>query len=91
MLHARSNRADVRNPILACPAAVAALETLDADQAEALAAVLHSLSADWVDRANKLWRKHKPPMASYWKINAVNARHIARAIRSRRRQQELEL
>lgn len=85
----RSAQPEVRNPVLAVPAAVAAIEELSPDQAEALARVLTALADDWLGRAEKLWRKHKAPMAAYWKVNAVWARHIARAIRSRRRQGEL--
>lgn len=90
MLHAaRSNRADVRNPILGLPAALAAIDQLDPDQADALAKILEAISAEARDRANELWRKHKAPMAAYWKAKAVDARHIARALRSQRRQEAL--
>lgn len=79
---ARSNRADVRNPVLGCPKAMAAFADCPPEAREALAKALRALSDDWRATANELWRKHKPPMASYWKINAVNARHLALAIRS---------
>lgn len=88
---ARSSRADVRNPILGLPAACEAIARLDPDQAEALAAVLHAVARDATTRANELWRKHKAPMAAYWKAKAVDCRHIARAIRAQKRQQELAL
>lgn len=78
---ARSNRATVRNPILALPDAVAALETLDPAQREALRLVLLAIRADAHDRAEKCWRKHKAPMAAYWKAAGVYAGHIARALR----------
>lgn len=86
---ARSAKAEVRNPVLAVPEAIAALEQLEPAAAEALARVLTALASDWQQRAEQLWRKHKAPMAAYWKVNAVWARHIARAIRSRQRQGEL--
>lgn len=77
----RSNRADVRNPILALPDAVAALETLDGAQRAALRVVLLAIRADAHERAEKCWRKHKAPMAAYWKAAGVYAGHIARALR----------
>jgi hypothetical protein len=87
----RSSRAEVRNPVVGCPEAMAALAACPPEAVEALRAVLHALAGDWTTRANGLWRRHKAPMAAYWKINAVNARHIARAIRSISRQEELGL
>lgn len=71
----------MRNPILALPDAVAALETLDPAQREALRVVLLAIRADAHDRAEKCWRKHKAPMAAYWKAAGVYCGHIARALR----------
>lgn len=90
---ARSARADVRNPILALPAARAALAALDPAQAEALAVVLMAIRSDAADRAEQSWRKHKAPMAAYWKAASVYCGHVARAARSMiaARQQELGL
>lgn len=76
----RSSLASVRNPVLALPA-TAALLALPADARAALAAVLVDLAADAQVRADVSWRKHKAPMAAYWKACAVYARHIARAVR----------
>lgn len=75
----RSSRPEVRNPVLALPAA-ARLVALPAPAREALAAVLRDLSRDARERAEKCWRTHKAPMAAYWKAVAVYARHLAVAL-----------
>ena len=80
---ARSARREVRNPILALPAArrVAALP----DPARALlAALLRDLADDAAQRAQDCWRRHKAPMAAYWKACSVYARHLARVVRPAR-------
>lgn len=74
----RSARPDVRNPVLALPSA-AALMDLPPEARAALRAILADLSADARGRAERAWRSHKGPMATYWKAVAVYARHIARA------------
>lgn len=81
----------VANPILGLDAAREAIAQLDRDQAEALAAVLHAIGDDSIRRANELWRKHKAPMAAYWKAKGVDARHIAKAIRAQLRTRQGEL
>lgn len=78
----RSLRTDVRNPVLALPAA-ARLQALDPGSRAALRAVLLDLAADARARAEKAWRSHKAPMAAYWKACAVYAGHLARALRPR--------
>lgn len=75
----RSNLAAVRNPILALPAA-AAIAGLPADSRAALRALLRDLAADARARAETSWRRHKAPMAVYWKAVAVYAGHLARAL-----------
>lgn len=80
-MDARSSRREVRNPILALPAARAALAELAPDQAEALARVLVAIQADARDRAEICWRRHKAPMAAYWKAAGVYCGHVAKAIR----------
>lgn len=77
----RSNRAEVRNPILRLPG-FAKLKRLPRPVREALADLLWELGADASVRAEDCWRKHKAPMAAYWKACAVYARHIARALRA---------
>ncbi len=75
----RSNNAEVRNPLLALPA-MRSIRLLPPDVRACLAALLRDLAADANDRANAAWRRHKAPMAAYWKAVAVYARHTARAI-----------
>lgn len=57
----RSNRADVRNPLVLLPAA---RDLCNLDPA-----------------ARECWRKHKAPMAAYWKAVAVYANHASRLFR----------
>jgi hypothetical protein len=80
----RSARPSVRNPMLAMPA-MARLQALDPDARGAVQAVLHDLAHDASERAERCWRRHKPPMAAYWKAVAVYARHTARAIGKKKR------
>jgi hypothetical protein len=76
----RSSRPFVRNPILAMPG-MAKLRALPLPAREGLRVVLVDLAADASDRADKCWRRHKAPMAAYWKAVAVYARHTARALK----------
>jgi len=80
MTIARSNRPEVRNPILALEASKAIL-ALPLDQRLALADLLMDLSRDARQRADKAWRTAKPPVAAYWAATAVVAKHIARALK----------
>lgn len=77
---ARSSSAAVRNPIAADPDVQRAMLFLTQREREGLARILKILSAKWRTQAEHSWRKHKPPVASYWKSNAVNARHLALAL-----------
>jgi hypothetical protein len=76
----RSNRPDVRNPVLGLRAA-ARLAAMPAPVRELLAEILLELAGDARRRANEAWKRHKAPMACYWKAVAVYARHLARAVR----------
>lgn len=76
----RSAQAQVRNPVLALPAA-ARLASLPPEARDALDAVLADIRADAQVRADACWRKHKAPMAAYWKAVAVYAGHTRRALR----------
>ena len=76
----RSARREVRNPLLALPAMKAVLD-LPAESRLALVALLNDLSADAAARADKSWRTHKGPMASYWKAVSVYAKHLRAAVR----------
>jgi hypothetical protein len=76
----RSNRADVRNPVITLPSA-SLLADLPPESKAAMEAILRDLSRDARERADKAWRKHKGPMAVYWKAVAVYSRHLALAMR----------
>jgi len=82
MRHAaeRSARREVRNPVLALPAA-RALQALDPRTRAILADLLADLAADAAHRAQRSWAQHKGIMAAYWKAVSVYARHIRRALR----------
>lgn len=75
----RSNRAEVRNPVLALPS-IRRLQSLDPEARAALRALLLDLRADARDRADKCWRTRKPPLAAYWAAVSVYAGHVARAL-----------
>lgn len=75
----RSNRAEVRNPILGLPS-VAYLRALDPAARHALQAVLLDIQRDARQRAEKSWLSRKPPVAAYWAACGVYAGQIARAI-----------
>lgn len=77
----RSNQAAVRNPILGLPA-ILKLQRLPRPVKEALIELLYELGADANARADQCWKKHKAPMAAYWKAVAVYARHTARAVKA---------
>lgn len=76
----RSTRADVRNPVLALPAA-AELRALPPEVRARLAELFGDLAADARQRAQASWRKNKGPMAVYWKAVGAYATHIRRAVR----------
>lgn len=48
---------------------------------EALRTALMDLRADALERAEMQWRRHKAPMAYYWKVVGVYAGHLARSLR----------
>jgi hypothetical protein len=76
----RSLRPDVRNPLVSLPAAQR-IAALPQESRVALAALLDEISADSRKRADLCWRKHKAPMAAYWKAVAVYAGHAKRICR----------
>ena len=53
---------------------------LPLDARLALRAALLELREDALQRAELQWRRHKSPMAFYWKVVGVYAGHLARAI-----------
>jgi hypothetical protein len=87
-MSARSLRADVRNPLLQLEAARQLAELPPESQA-ALRALLLAIRADARARADLAWKKHKAPMAAYWKAVAVYANHTARLLRGEPRPCEL--
>jgi hypothetical protein len=68
--------------LLSLPA-VRALQELPCDVREALALALRAVQADARSRADQCWRKHKAPMAVYWKAVGVYCGHLARVIGQR--------
>jgi len=76
----RSSSLLVRNPILKLSSAKK-LQNLPPDAKEALFEVLVEMRADCQVNAEKCWRKHKAPMAAYWKAASVYVGHIARTLR----------
>lgn len=77
---ARSIRREVRNPVLSLPS-MEVLLALPQQQRHAIRGLLLDIAADARWRAEKCWRTHKAPMATYWKGVAVYAGHTARALR----------
>lgn len=56
----------------------ARIKTLPPEARAALRALLLEIRADARQRAEKCWKKHKAPMAAYWKALSVYAGHTAR-------------
>jgi len=80
----RSNRSEVRNPIAGDPAVRAIIEGMSPDARRAVRDILVVLSKKWRTQAQHSWSTHKAPQACYHKTNAVNARHLALALRTLR-------
>lgn len=76
----RSNLAEVRNPVLGLPSAGRLAELSPLNRA-ALRGVMLDIRKDAAERAAECWRRHKAPMACYWKAVSVYSGHIARALR----------
>jgi len=76
----RSSRADIRNPVLALPAA-RRIQGLSIETRATLAALLRDLTADARRRAQTSWKQNKGPMAVYWKAVGAYARHLSSLIR----------
>lgn len=85
----RSGLAMVRNPLLALPAMVKLIAYLGAhpELRAIVVELLAEIAAHARATAEKSWRKHKAPMAYYWKVVAVYVGHTRRAINSNREQQ----
>jgi uncharacterized membrane protein len=76
----RSNLAGVRNPVLRLKS-IAGLQNLPPEAKAALRSVLMDMRADSRELAEQCWKKHKAPMAAYWKAVSVYAGHLSRALR----------
>lgn len=76
----RSSRAEVRNPLLALPGAVAIM-ALPIETRQVLRDLLLDLRRDAQARAAESWKRHKAPVACYWKCVATYCGHIARLLR----------
>ena len=59
----------------------ARFQSLPPSARHALRAALLDLRGDAQHRAELQWRRHKAPMACYWKAVAVYSGHIARTLR----------
>ncbi|MFC3443855.1 hypothetical protein ACFOKF_22150 [Sphingobium rhizovicinum] len=75
----RSNRAEVRNPVLALPSA-RLLSAMPLELRRLLFLLLLDLSREAQARAQASWTKRKAFLAAYWATVAVYARHIARTL-----------
>jgi len=71
----RSSQAGVRNPVVNLPSAYL-LKSMPPEVRRALRQIFREISAQSRINANTAWKKHKGPMAAYWKACAVYARHI---------------
>lgn len=76
----RSNRREVRNPILSLPA-LKSLLALPGPQRDAICDLLTDLRDDARRRAQQSWLKNKGPMAAYWKATGAYVEHIRRAVK----------
>lgn len=76
----RSNRAEVRNPLLALPAAQKLL-AMPPEVREVLGDLFAELEQDCNERAERAWRKSKPPMAAYWKVCGTFSGHFRKLFR----------
>ncbi|MBX4870622.1 hypothetical protein HJA85_27255 [Rhizobium bangladeshense] len=76
----RSNRREVRNPVLALPA-VKRLDELPPETRAIVADILGDLVNDARARAQQSWIKNKGPMAAYWKAVGAYAHHFRSVLR----------
>jgi len=76
----RSSRREVRNPVLGMPHANLALVELTPAERDRVRCVMLAIRDDARAKAQECWRRHKAPMAVYWKAVGVYANHIARVL-----------
>lgn len=77
--YGRSARREVRNPILALPAA-SAIQALPAEQRRPLGILLRQLAEQADQQAHDAWRARKGIMAAYWRAVCTYSKHLARVI-----------
>ncbi|HEX7783466.1 MAG TPA: hypothetical protein VF509_11730 [Sphingobium sp.] len=75
----RSNRTEVRNPVLALPTA-RILAAIDPDTRTVLAWLLSDLQQDARSKSRQSWDRRKAFTAAYWAAVATYAGHIRRAL-----------
>lgn len=80
LLVSRSQRREVRNPVLGLPAA-RLLQAQSPEIRAVLRQLFLELSADCRARAQASWLKNKGPMAAYWKACGAYCTHISRVLR----------
>jgi len=78
----RSARREVRNPVMALPAARAIL-ALPEEQRRPIAALFGDLAKQADAQAETAWRKRKGIMAAYWRAVSTYAKHVDRVIAPR--------
>lgn len=76
----RSNRREVRNPVLALPS-VKRLQELPPETRKIVTDILSELVTDARSRAQTSWVKNKGPMAAYWKAVGAYAEHFRRVVK----------
>lgn len=59
----------------------AIFDQLPPDSRAQLKKALQELRTDALEKSNHCWKKHKAPMALYWKVIGVYAGHISRSIK----------
>jgi len=75
----RSARLEVRNPVLALPAAREIL-ALPPEHRTILGILLRELSKQSDDKATTAWGARKGIMAAYWRATSTFSKHLARAL-----------
>jgi len=75
----RSARREVRNPVLALPAA-RAIQDLPLEVRRPLGILLRELAQQASGKADVSWRQRKGIMAAYWRAVSIYARHIAHVV-----------
>lgn len=74
------NPVEIRNPVLTLES-VRKLQTMPLEVQGILREVLLDIRKESLANADKSWKKHKAPMAAYWKAVGVYSGHIARSLR----------